>query len=259
MHTSFRGPRLRHDQVPSPLTKIPLKRAACAVLAMLMVLGYASCRMDVQTQFQDVTVRNQSATVSSAPVQSQCFWMGSNEIASLSWEAVAGITVDGQSVRLAACTNTDPANGQTIVVNGHPVLLTSPWSSYAGATFQSCHSPVNNEFGDCFPQRPCAPDTQSCGGAPQTNFPYCGQNCKESPANDTTYEVLLSQPLPGLSNTVVVQEPTFYPVQDVRTLARKLTSFMPDPMQPNYVAWKWSVPIRPDGTLLEDFSPNCKR
>ncbi len=173
----------------------------------------------------------------SIPIRSQCFWIASNEVAKFSWEAVATGSVNGQTYRLAACTNTDPDTGQPVVIDSHPVVPTAPWSAYATATFQACHETYidDNAYGDCRVSRGhCAAEQQPCGSSAQTNFPFCARNCEETPSGDTTYVVQVSSPSAQL-NIV----PTLYPVTDVRSLARQLT-FVADPAAGT--KWRWSVP-----------------
>ena len=116
-------------QQTAELLRVTLhQRVSCLSLAALLALGANSCirgpfRSQAYINFSNVEFRNQTAAVpSSIPVRSRCFWLGSNEVASFSWEAVATGSVQDQTYRLAACTNTDPDTGQPVVIDGQTVI-----------------------------------------------------------------------------------------------------------------------------------------
>jgi hypothetical protein len=212
-----------------------------------------------------VAFRNQIAAVPSIQVHSKCFWMASGDTPSFSWEAVVHGSVNNAPFDIATCGNTDPATGQPAMLNGEPVILPGNWQTMfanAGdkAVLQACHDMYfdDNVNGDCRVREHCATEANPCSGTAGPDFPFCVQHCVETPADDTTYYVNLTKADGSTFPDPMTAAPTLYPVADVRRLRRRLTPFRPDPNNPGFVAWQWSVPVVADGTFEDNFSTSLQ-
>jgi hypothetical protein len=230
-------------------------------LACVLLLSFDACRQGAGFHVKQVSFGKQTAAVPSIQVPSKCFWTTSADSPSFSWEVVAHGTVGNSPLSIATCNNTDPATGQPAVVDGQRVILVSKWGvAYPNSVLQGCHDTYfdDNVNGECRVRTHCAVEANPCGGTVGPDFPFCVQGCAEVPSDDTTYRVNLEygdgSSIPNPLNLA----PTLYPVADVRTLARNLTPFRPDPNNPNYVAWKWLVPVAADGTWEDNFSTSLQ-
>ena len=247
------------------VTFLKVLQWAAVLIACFAGLGFDACRHGASFQMQKVAFRNQTAAVTSIAVQSKCFWMASEDSPSFSWEAVVHGTVNNSPFDIATCSNTDPTTGQPAMVNGKSVILTSNWATAfanSGITsvLQSCHDVYfdDNIFGECRVRTHCATETNPCAGTPGPDFPLCVQQCVETPSDDTTYRVQSTNSDGSAFPDPLTVSPTLYPVANVRTLMRKLTPFRPDPSDPGFVAWQWSVPVAADGTFEDNFSTSLQ-
>ncbi len=264
--------RRRPEQFPSAWRLLASANVSLRWAALLLCLSASNCVRQGNIGIDKLEYRNEQASYPSIPddresllQRSKCFWMGAEEAVRLSWEAVATVREGNDpstAFRIGACNNENADNGD-LLINGHRVE-TPPWRTFVPANLMDCTDTYfdDNAYGDCRVRTHCTPDASPCGNAFHPNFPYCADNCSETPATDITYQLLVSNPRPtagatmtGPSPAPLVISPTFYPVRNSRTLSRKMVYSAPDSGSTRK-AFTWNVPSLADQRWEDNFSPN---
>jgi hypothetical protein len=237
-------------------------RVLWRILAVLLVAQLSACLSVDDFILDGVEFRNSKARYPGIPdndekllAKSKCFWLGGDEEVDLSWESVATAHEkdSGQTYRIGSCNNENADTGGA-EVNGHR-LASPPWRTFVPASFQSCTDTYfdDNAYGECRVRSNCTEISNACHGDRNWNFPYCETDCREDPATDTTYRTFVGPPAHfGMPLEIT---PTFYPVDSIRTLSRRMT-YEAEGSDTESARFSWRVP-KDDGEVWEDnFSPN---